>query len=57
MWKKDQENYQKNNEFLGQSGLQIKVVDSPKIGPSTALRNALWYTGDTKNTDVSILWE
>ena len=54
MWKKTQEKYYNNDKVVAQSGLQIKVVNSRK-GPSSALRDALWHTGDTVKGNVSII--
>ena len=51
MWKKGNEYYQSNRKVAAKSGLQIKVVDSI-TGPSSALRNALWHTGDTVTDKV-----
>ena len=52
MWKKDREDYweKKPTAVQAEAGIQIKVV-GPKSakGPSSALRNALWKTGDTTN--------
>ena len=52
MWKKTNQTYWTDGPFEANAfaGIQVKVVDSNK-GPSSHLRNALWKTGNTHESD------
>ena len=52
MWKKTNQTYWAPGPFEANAfaGIQVKVVDSNK-GPSSHLRNALWKTGNTHESD------
>ena len=57
MWKKAREEYweREPERVTAEAGLQIKIINSRK-GPSSALRNALWKTGNTnKNMVIHLL--
>ncbi|KAJ8963402.1 hypothetical protein NQ318_018881, partial [Aromia moschata] len=58
LWKKYYQTYsstkQASAKVFALSGVQIKVVDS-ETGPSSAMVNALWYSGNT-TSQASLLW-